>query len=132
MKKEEIERLKYRNQYLLTPSSIECPFLHNKSKVGGRYVLYTHKDLVVTSVEQEDIKLILLGDLYDYKFPEKNNEEILRDLIAYEFESLLEHANPNIDVSSLFQSPDVAPFPIAMVLVYLGIKSRYRRSRYAV
>ena len=90
MKKEEIERLKFRIQYLLTPSSIECPFLHNKFKVGGRYVLYTHKDLVVNSVEQEDVKIILLGDLFDYISPEKNNEEILKDLMDYEFDSLLE------------------------------------------
>lgn len=90
MKKEEFERLKYRNQYLLTPSSIECPFLHNRFKVGGEYVFYTHKDLVVNSVDQEDVKLILLGDLFDYISPEKNNEEILKDLIDYEFDSLLE------------------------------------------
>jgi asparagine synthetase B (glutamine-hydrolysing) len=90
MKKEEADRLKYRNQYLLTPSSIECPFLHNRYNVGKKYVLYTHKDLVMNSVEQEDVKLILLGDLFDYISPEKNNEEILKDLIHYEFDSLLE------------------------------------------
>ncbi len=90
MKKEEFERLKYRNQYLLTPSSIECPFLHNRFNVGGEYVLYTHKDLIVNSVEQEDVTLILLGDLFDYISPKKNNEEILNDLIDYEFDSFLE------------------------------------------
>lgn len=90
MKKEETERLKYRNHYLLTPSEIECPFLHNRYEVGEKYVLYTHKDLVVSSVEQDSVKLILLGDLFDYKSPEKNNEEILNDLVDFEFDSLLE------------------------------------------
>ncbi len=90
MKKEEFERLKYRNQYILAPSAIECPFLHNRFNVSGGYMLYTHKDLIVNSVEQEDVKLILLGDMFDYISPEKNNEEILKDLIAYEFDSLLE------------------------------------------
>jgi len=90
MKKEEIERLKYRNQYLLTPSGIECPFLHEIINVGEKYTLYTHKDLVVNLIEQDDIKLILLGDLFDYSSPEKNNKEILKDLIACDFEALPE------------------------------------------
>lgn len=91
MKEEESERLKYRNQYLLTPSGIECPFLHNIFNIGGGYVLYTHKDLVVNSVEKGDVKLFLLGELFDYTSPKKNNEEILKDLIDYNFDSLLEH-----------------------------------------
>ncbi|MFO7669620.1 MAG: hypothetical protein R6W31_08190 [Bacteroidales bacterium] len=90
MKKEVFERLKYRNQYLLTPSSVECPFLHYRFNVGSKYVLYAHIDLVVNSVEQENVKLILLGDLFDYISPVKNNEDILKDLIDYEFDSLID------------------------------------------
>jgi len=89
MKNEEIERLKYRNQYLLTPSRIECPFLSNCREVRGNYFLYTHTDLIVTSVDQEDAEIILLGDLFDHVHPEKSNEDIVRDLIDLEFDSIL-------------------------------------------
>jgi hypothetical protein len=90
MKLEEIERLKYRSQYLLTPSSIECPFVCNVVEVVGNYFLYTHKDLIVTSAEQADTRIILLGDLFDYRSPEKGNQDILKDIIHLEFDAILD------------------------------------------
>ena len=69
MRNEEIERLKFRNQYVLAPRAIECPFLNNSFLISGSYLLYTHVDLKVTRLIRGGLQLILLGDIFDYKFP---------------------------------------------------------------
>jgi hypothetical protein len=89
MRKEEIERLRYRNQYLLAPESITCPFMHQEHKVDEAYRLYTHIDLQVTACEASGTKMWLLGDLFDYESPQKSNSHILADLIHSQYHDLL-------------------------------------------
>jgi hypothetical protein len=90
MKQEEIERLIYRRQYLLTPKETVCPFLHIARKISGNYILYTHLDLPVSEYSIDKISLLLLGDLFDYESPEKTNIEILRDLISEDFKDVID------------------------------------------
>lgn len=90
MKTEEIERLKFRRQYLLVPQPIKCPFLHREYEVSDRYRLYVHIDLEVTELHKNGTSLFLLGDLFDYRSPEKLNSHILNDLAAYEFDGILQ------------------------------------------
>jgi hypothetical protein len=78
----QIELLRFRRQYLFLPFETDCPFLHKKYRVHN-YFLYSHTDLKVTVKESADLKLVLLGDLFDYVNTEYNNEQILNDLIHY-------------------------------------------------
>lgn len=89
MNSEEIEKLRYRRQYLLVPEEINCPFLHNYSKVGKGYSLYSHIDLKVTSYSANETTLFLLGDILDYESPLKDNSEILKDLIGNNLEHII-------------------------------------------
>ncbi|MCP4313238.1 MAG: hypothetical protein GY790_18415 [Bacteroidetes bacterium] len=84
----EIDRLVFRRQYLLLPGQIDCPFIHDTLEVGS-YKLYTHPDLVVTEFRSPDKQLILLGDMFDYADPGKDNSNILTDLANVDFEALL-------------------------------------------
>jgi hypothetical protein len=93
METSEIQKLKYRRQYLLLPQSIECPFLHNATRVNEKYILYAHVDLLVTEYLKDDVKIILLGDIFDYQSIHKNNYEILEDLFDIDFEELLEKSS---------------------------------------
>jgi hypothetical protein len=90
MEKKEIERLKFRRQYLLTSEAITCPFVHDVRKITDKYYLYTHIDLKVTQLEKTDVKLILLGDAFDYLEPSNDNLAILNDLIKHNFDNILE------------------------------------------
>lgn len=90
MQKEELERLKYRNQYLLAPKVVECPFLHNSYELKWNYVLYTHIDLITTIVELNNQKIVLLGDIFDFESPHKGNHDIIKDLIINDFDSILQ------------------------------------------
>lgn len=86
----EKQRLRYRRQYILSPEKIDCPFFScNYYQLSDKYYLYTHVDLKVTLHEQGNVKLILLGDLFDYESPKKKNEDILADICCDEFDSLL-------------------------------------------
>jgi len=89
MKKEEIERLKYRRQYLLAPQTVSCPFLHHEYIVTGTYRLYAHVDLHVTECKENGTRLFLLGDIFDYRSPGKLNAHILQDLSWYGFREIL-------------------------------------------
>ncbi len=90
METNEINKLKFRRQYLIAPSEIEIPFLHNKHYLNGEYQLNTHIDLIVNEANSNNSKIILLGDLFDYEHPEKNNLDILNNLIMHDFNSILE------------------------------------------
>lgn len=90
MKEEEINRLKYRRQYLISPRPIICPFIHQSYNISDKYKLYSHVDLKVTELSEGTIKIVLLGDLFDYNYPEKDNLEILKDLIPYKFSEFIE------------------------------------------
>lgn len=83
------ERLKFRYQYLLTPQSIECPFLHIERKVSDTYILYTHVDLPVQEHSSGNLKLVLLGDIFDFRYPAKSNKDILKDLAELSWEDFI-------------------------------------------
>jgi len=89
MKKEEIERLRYRRQYLLAPQTVSCPFLHHEYIVSEIYRLYAHVDLNVTEWKKNGTRLFLLGDIFDYRSPGKLNSHILQDLSGYGFHEIL-------------------------------------------
>jgi hypothetical protein len=90
MSDSEIERLKHRRQYFLSPSGMKCPFVHNERVLNVKYVLYTHIDLLVTEYEKDNIIIVLLGDIYDYINVDYKNADILRDLFDNDFDRLLE------------------------------------------
>jgi hypothetical protein len=89
MRKKEFERLKYRNQYILAPSPIECPFICKSFNLDGNYFLYAHIDLITTIVELNNKKVMLLGDMFDYENSQKSNYEILEDLVLIDSNSIL-------------------------------------------
>jgi hypothetical protein len=86
----EMNRLRYRRQYILAPGKIDCPFQGQAHAVSKKYTLYVHIDLPFCKVERETVSLFLLGDLFDYRDPLKGNEEILKDLIGCDFQQLRE------------------------------------------
>jgi hypothetical protein len=87
---EEKEKLRFRRQYIVTNKRFDCPFLHQVLELDGNYFLYTHIDLLVSEVNQNGIRLILLGDMLDYEFPEKSNSDILGDLLTSDYDKFLE------------------------------------------
>ncbi|MCK4747355.1 MAG: hypothetical protein KAT15_09980, partial [Bacteroidales bacterium] len=66
MQQDEIARLRYRRQYLVSPVAVVCPFLHNSYDLGGGNTLYAHPDLNVTEYAENGIRIFLLGDMFDY------------------------------------------------------------------
>jgi hypothetical protein len=78
--KKELEKLKYRRQYILAPDQIDCPFLYQKTKVSEYYFLYAHVDLPVTTLKNDHSEMVLLGDIFDYTGDHKSNDDILQDL----------------------------------------------------
>ncbi|MFO7669614.1 MAG: hypothetical protein R6W31_08160 [Bacteroidales bacterium] len=89
MKQEEIERLRFRNQYILAPKSVKCPFLNEEYIVNDTYRLYSHVDLHITIAEVNGTKIWLLGDLFDFESPQKSNFEILIDLLVLDYDGIL-------------------------------------------
>jgi len=85
----ELEKLKYRRQYLITPKPVKCPFLHKQYRLNSNHQLYAHVDLLVTEHMKGELKIVLLGDMFDYEAPRKGNRDILRDLQHYDFETFL-------------------------------------------
>lgn len=90
MTPEEILRLKYRRQYILSPQPFECPFLFHQYNLRNGYKLYAQIDLNVTEFLQDDLQVFLLGDIFDYETPLKNNYDILKDLSDNDFSKTLE------------------------------------------
>ena len=90
MDKKELERLKFRKQYLLIPADVECPFQHHRINMEGNYILYHHPDLNTTIAESGERKMILLGDLFDYRKPLYHNGDILKELSTLGTNSLLQ------------------------------------------
>jgi hypothetical protein len=86
---EEIERLKFRRQYVLSPKSIHCPFQYQRFDIAGLYTLYAHTDLHVATCGNNSKRIWLLGDMFDYQSPEQGNEEILTDLIGYDLSQFM-------------------------------------------
>lgn len=82
-------KLHFRRQYLLSPSKVDCPFVNNYILINDSAHLYSHVDLVVTQQDGNGRKLVLLGDLFDYQNINYTNQNILSDLIQYDFNGLL-------------------------------------------
>jgi hypothetical protein len=93
MKANEIQRLIYRRQYLMAPRAVECPFMNVAHTINEKYILYAHADLPITEYVKDQIRLVLLGDIFDYESINKNNQDILADLFDNDFLSLLEKSN---------------------------------------
>lgn len=85
---EKRESLIFRRQYLITPKEIECPFVCNSILLTNSYLLYVHKDLVITEVNGVNIRLILLGDIFYFTLAIKSNKEILERLISLSFHDI--------------------------------------------
>ncbi|MBN2481295.1 MAG: hypothetical protein JXB19_06120 [Bacteroidales bacterium] len=90
MKDNEIHKLRNRRQYLIVPEEIDCPFHHEKIIIGQDYLLYAHPDIIITEISLMQRRLILLGDIFDFRQPEINNHDILKDLVCFNFQMLLE------------------------------------------
>jgi hypothetical protein len=90
MTQSDYHHLLFRRQYLISPITIECPFVSDTIEINHGYKLHYHKDLVVTKVSNQTRSLILLGDLYDFQDQKANNTEILNKLLAHDFFSLVE------------------------------------------
>jgi hypothetical protein len=89
MQQEEIEKLKFRRQYILAPHEINPPFLFQKRTIGNTHYLYTHVDLTVTDYSFDGIRLVLLGDIFDYDIIQKTNLDILKDIVNKDINLLL-------------------------------------------
>ncbi|MBN1187083.1 MAG: hypothetical protein JXB49_32695 [Bacteroidales bacterium] len=85
----ELNKLTFRRQYLIAPKEITPPFISNLAKIHEHFYLYTHTDLLVTQHIKLNNRLILLGDLFDYKSDHKSNSDILKELIDLSFDDLL-------------------------------------------
>lgn len=90
MKTGDINKLTYRRQYIISPRSIDCPFLHNAVNLNNGYVLYVHKDLTLTEYSKNDTKIILLGDIFDFEPQIKSNDDILKELFSFNFYEIIE------------------------------------------
>ena len=85
-------RLRYRRQFLLSRDIIK-PLSHwNCLRLVNGLYLYSHPDLSITYKENYDIRITLLGYVFDPVDQSKNNEEILDDLIEISetFDSFIE------------------------------------------
>lgn len=84
-----MENLKFRGQYIIAPKEIECPFFFKKLMLTKNYILYAHNDLIVTEYIQNGVRLVLLGNIFDFASPIKNNLDILKSLIHQNFQEIL-------------------------------------------
>ena len=75
---------------MLVPERIDCPFSHTKWQLTNRYTLYAHSDLAISRYKSSVNQLVLLGDMFDYEDPLKNNVDILKDLISKPLHVILE------------------------------------------
>jgi hypothetical protein len=74
------KKLKFRRQFLLSPKT--CPELDywNQEKIG-KHLLYIHPDCLLTVIDKNGVKGILLGHILNPREPELTNNEILENLI---------------------------------------------------
>ena len=88
MTPEEKQKLKYRRQYIICPRKIDCPFNH-KMIILDQYYLYYHTDVNVSLYSENNVKIILIGDIFDYQIPKNSNTDIIKDLIDNDFVKVL-------------------------------------------
>jgi hypothetical protein len=93
MNLQEKERLRFRRQYIMTNKRINCPFSHQVFSLDEHYFLYTHIDLLVSEINENGVRLILLGDILDCKSPEKGNSDILKDILTSDYNKFLDRTS---------------------------------------
>lgn len=75
------EYLKFRRQFLLARASIPS-LAHWTCLRIANYYLYTHPDLDVSRTEDTMKSVVLIGSMFDADEPEKENADILKDIMA--------------------------------------------------
>lgn len=90
MNHSQINRLIYRRQYLISPKQINCPFTHRLVTITSDLFLYAHSDLTVAEYTAGNMRLVLLGDMFDYRDPGLSNHDILKNLTDPDFNTFVE------------------------------------------
>lgn len=73
--------LLYRRQFLLANSPVSLFSEWGLIKLMNNKYLYSHPDLPVGFTILDNVQIVLLGNIYDYRSVEKINESILDDII---------------------------------------------------
>ncbi|NLP02668.1 MAG: hypothetical protein GX089_09255 [Fibrobacter sp.] len=73
-----LDRLHYRRQYVIAVEPVEELYGWDCMKIN-RYYLYAHPDLEVNCFAH----FVLIGNIYNYETPEKNNGDILVDIVKH-------------------------------------------------
>ena len=73
--------LEYRRQFLLSSRPVPGFSQWQKATIGSEYSLITHPDLELTQTKINEHELTLIGYIIDPFHPERNNSEILSDLL---------------------------------------------------
>jgi hypothetical protein len=79
-------KLIYRRQYIVCPKTIPSPFLHRLIQLSSDLFLYAQEDLLVAEYESNKTRLVLLGDIFDFRNTGYDNLTILKQLVNYDFE----------------------------------------------
>ncbi len=90
---EDYNRLIYRRQFYLTPTSVQIEGLFNHVQLNNIYNLYYHQDLNFSFRNSNKISLYLLGDIFDPYNPTYTNNDVINSLITYSFKELLLKTN---------------------------------------
>ncbi len=78
----------FNKQFLGTSKPLNNKFLRdwNSFKLAS-YYFYIHPNQDVTYLSEGDISLLLIGNLYDYRNPEWNNNDILNSILKFKTSS---------------------------------------------
>lgn len=90
MELKEIQKLRFRRQYVIASEKFECPFPHRCIMLSNKFFLYAHPDLAVTEASTGDTRIILLGDLFDYDPKIITNLQIAEYLVDYSLQEIPE------------------------------------------
>lgn len=75
------DQLPMRRQFMLTKTQ-NSALTNLKSYSVGNLFLYAHQELNVQVVDTKAWHVVLVGDLYDYQNPERQNQEILETAVS--------------------------------------------------
>lgn len=79
----ELDNLKYRRQFLLSPQ--KCEALKDwKIENVDTYHLYVHPDCTLNKIKVSNIELFLIGNIINPYYPEKKSDQILEDISNFE------------------------------------------------
>lgn len=84
MDKKEKQNLLYRRQYILCPKNLSCFPSWKELHIDDRYTLYIHPDLTYNEVSKKNIRIIILGDIFDPDNINFSNTDILNQIIKYD------------------------------------------------